>query len=63
MIKAIVEEAHIQGDKDEKLLYPILGNALSKMDCPVHSSRNINTLNTHIARLLVNSCTEWSTRW
>ena len=34
MIKAIVEEAHIQGDRDEKLPYPITGNALSKMDCP-----------------------------
>jgi hypothetical protein len=35
MIKAIVEEAHIKGDKDEELPYPILGDALSKMDCPV----------------------------
>ena len=35
MIDAIVTEAHIQGDKDEKLPYPLTGNALSKMDCPV----------------------------
>ena len=34
MITAIVEEAHIQGDRDEKLPYSITGNALSKMDCP-----------------------------
>jgi hypothetical protein len=35
MINAIIVEAKIGGDKDEKLPYPLTGNALSKMDCPV----------------------------
>jgi Reverse transcriptase (RNA-dependent DNA polymerase) len=63
MINAIIAEAKIGGDKDEKLPYPLTGNALSKMDCLAHPSTNTNALNTHIAKWSVNSCTEWSTQW
>ena len=35
MITSIVAEANIAGAKDEKLPFPIHGNALSKLDCPV----------------------------
>jgi hypothetical protein len=34
MINSIVEEAHIKGDRDERLPYPMHGPPLSKADCP-----------------------------
>ena len=45
MITAIVEEAHIQGDRDETLPYPITGNALSKMDCPTTPEETLKCSN------------------